>query len=1024
MMKKVLTLFGAMLVLVTCATSGAAPGGSIAEVTLSEVYYNIQNSYTQQYLYEEAGVVLYGNAERADQNAQWSLTRGPRKAGMYDVYAIRNRASGRFIMPVKGSDKLQCAETDTPFYWTQWQGRDGIVFGDSEANLFSDPQNDNIICLHTEHKKDYVENALLNRTWGTPQWLLREWGSVTYQHIQSEDTGLSVYEREDDRLVLKPLDPEDSRFYWALERTNQNLSIRNRKTGHNITIEHIYLAGNDFSLPVKAMTGDPNWKSIRWVKQRAGANEAIVTIESGWDSYKGFRLYHKGDEVFFGNTVLEYDPSCHWTFADAAAGASGGALVPRGYTRLKSAGENVFLYESGSAQALLYGNIDAADPRGHWQAVPTADGAYKVVNRASGRQAALSANGSIVRTVSADTSGDQALWHISAAEGTENLVIRSKADSKRCLNIGAHNGYAEASARSTGEGSTQWMTETAPQPGAAPLEAPPGGNPIPAYQVTTDAEGRRSRGATVPWIKHEAEAMRTNGTILADSRAYRNIASEASGRGAVRLSRAGEYVEFDLSAAANAFVIRYCIPDAEGGGGASASLALYAAGERLRTVTLSSKHSWLYGSYPWTNTPDALPHRFFDDTRILLEQSLPAGTAVRFACDSPDAAYYIVDLVEAELVSGAAPPPAGALSITDYGAVPNDGKNDTAALVKALRAAKGKQPVWIPAGVFDLSDAKPVELNIKGTVLAGAGVWHSVLRGPGAGFMVNADKVTLRDFTLEGDETTRRDLAGRTGVETSSRGRSRKDLTVTNVWMEHLKVGVWTYRMENMLVSGCRIRNTYADGINLCGGTSNSVIEQNAIRNTGDDGIALWSWKTFGRNDRGNKVRFNTVGLQWLANNIALYGGEDNEVTDNYLHDTVAFGAGVAVSGNHDPVDFAGTVTIARNSFVRCGGHEYNFDQDFGAIWILPSINIDIRIVVQDNDIADSTYQAISVLGGHRLKELVLERNRIDICGTWGVDIDSAITGTLTARGNFLRGKMLGVLRNASESTFKIDGAL
>jgi hypothetical protein len=310
-------------------------------------------------------------------------------------------------------------------------------------------------------------------------------------------------------------------------------------------------------------------------------------------------------------------------------------------------------------------------------------------------------------------------------------------------------------------------------------------------------------------------------------------------------------------------------------------------------------------------------------------------------------------------------------------------------------------------------------------IIRGAGPWYSVFNGIGAGFMIKATDVAFYDFALFGEETGRNDAQGRAGFENPFGSRSGRNITVQNIWMEHLKVGVWVYRTDSMLVTGNRIRNTFADGVNLCGGSVNCVVEQNAIRNTGDDSIALWSWSVLRRNNANNRIRFNTAGLQWLANNVAIYGGQDNEITDNILHDTVAFGSGITVNADHDPVDFRGTVTAKRNTLLRCGGHQYNFDQDFGAIWILPLKDMDISIVLTDNDIIDSSYQGFYVhgnLGGRFVKEIIMENNNIDTAGTWGINIGAGTRGRLNLRGNSISGSMIGPFFNQAGDGYTVQG--
>src|SRR4051812_40168124 len=72
------------------------------------------------------------------------------------------------------------------------------------------------------------------------------------------------------------------------------------------------------------------------------------------------------------------------------------------------------------------------------------------------------------------------------------------------------------------------------------------GNPGPAAAATcpTTASG----GASVPFRTVEAECSATNGAAVGPDHTQATIASEASGRQAVRLGQ-GQYVEFTLPAA-------------------------------------------------------------------------------------------------------------------------------------------------------------------------------------------------------------------------------------------------------------------------------------------------------------------------------------------------------------------------------------------------------------------------------------------------------------------------------------------
>ena len=102
--------------------------------------------------------------------------------------------------------------------------------------------------------------------------------------------------------------------------------------------------------------------------------------------------------------------------------------------------------------------------------------------------------------------------------------------------------------------------------------------------------GISGRGATVPFVEHEAEYAATNGTLIGPDRRYGSLPSEASGRQAVTLDAVGEYVEFTLTAPANAMTFRYSLPDNAAGTGRDASLDVRVNGSVLKSVPVTSKY--------------------------------------------------------------------------------------------------------------------------------------------------------------------------------------------------------------------------------------------------------------------------------------------------------------------------------------------------------------------------------------------------------------------------------------------------
>ncbi|MGW6709840.1 CARDB domain-containing protein [Streptomyces sp. NPDC054956] len=569
------------------------------------------------------------------------------------------------------------------------------------------------------------------------------------------------------------------------------------------------------------------------------------------------------------------------------------------------------------------------------------------------------------------------------------------------------------------------------------------------------------RGAALPYTEYEAEAGPHTGTLLqSDAKrtfGHTNFATESSGRESVRLNSTGQYVQFTSTAAANSIVVRNSIPDAPNGGGTDATISLYINGTFAQKLDLSSRHSWLYGSTDspegLTNTPGGDARRLFDESHALLAQSYPAGTTFRLQRDAGDTApYYVIDLIDLEQVAPAATKPAECTSITDYGAIPNDGIDDTAAIQRAVTADQNGQIacVWIPQGQWrqeqkiltddPLNRGQFNQVGISNVSIRGAGMWYSQLytltqpQNAGGinhphegnfGFDID-DNTQISDIAIFGSGRIRGgdgNAEGGVGLN----GRFGKNTKITNVWIEHANVGVWVGRDydnipalwgpgDGIEFSGMRIRDTYADGINFANGTRNSTVFNSSFRTTGDDALAVWSSKYVKDQSvdigHDNHFRNNTIQLPWRANGVAVYGGYGNTIENNLIYDTMNY-PGIMLATDHDPLPFSGQTLIAGNGLFRTGGAFWNEDQEFGAITLFPS-NLPIPgVVIRDTDIHDSTYDGIQFkTGGGVMADVKITNVTIDksnngsgilaMGGARGNATLSNVTITGSAQGNIL----------------------
>ncbi|MEU1621610.1 CARDB domain-containing protein [Streptomyces sp. NPDC005722] len=581
------------------------------------------------------------------------------------------------------------------------------------------------------------------------------------------------------------------------------------------------------------------------------------------------------------------------------------------------------------------------------------------------------------------------------------------------------------------------------------------------------------RGAAVPYTEYEAENGRYQGTLLtADAKrtfGHTNFATESSGRRSVRLDSGGQYVEFTSTTPTNSIVVRNSVPDAPGGGGSDATISLYADGTFVQKLSLSSKHSWLYGSTDdpegLTNRPGGDARRLFDESHALLSRSYPQGTTFRLQRDAGDsAAYYVIDLIDLEQVAAPLSKPANCTSITEYGAVPGDGLDDTDAIQRAVTADQNGQIacVWIPAGQWrqeqkiltddPLNRGQYNQVGIRDVTIRGAGMWHSQLytltppQNAGGinhphegnfGFDID-DNTQISDIAIFGSGTIRGgdgNAEGGVGLN----GRFGKDTKITNVWIEHANVGVWAGRDysnipelwgpgDGLEFSGVRIRDTYADGINFANGTRNSTVFNSSFRNTGDDALAVWASKyvkdTSVDVGHDNHFRNNTVQLPWRANGIAVYGGYGNTIENNIVSDTMNY-PGIMLATDHDPIPFSGQTLISGNALYRTGGAFWGEAQEFGAITLFAQGTDIPGVTIRDTEIHDSTYDGIQFkTGGGTMPGVKVTDVRIDnsVNGS-GILAMSGARGSATLTNVTITNSAQGSVLIEPGSQFTISGS-
>lgn len=476
-------------------------------------------------------------------------------------------------------------------------------------------------------------------------------------------------------------------------------------------------------------------------------------------------------------------------------------------------------------------------------------------------------------------------------------------------------------------------------------------------------------GAKLAYTTYEAEQGKLKNGIVenqsSSKEADRATAREASGQAYVDLPTNAS-VSFIAQAEANAATIRYTVPDGESG-----KVEVKVNNTVIGTLDLSSKSNWQYlDNYTYHPNDDIKVHdtpaadrlaRFqFDEiSQLFKDAHINKGDTVTIT--NLDSTPVGIDLVDLEKAPDAIRQPENSVSITDFGAVANDGSDDYQAFMAAIESAKAsKKSVYIPEGQFDFS--RPISLYVPdGIKITGAGQWHTKLHflnteaakyddkgyasgGGGITFEPGSKDIDLGNLSMDSNLNSRHDeKANYKGISgTLGTGSSIHDIKI-----EHFEAGVWIgdysknkplNYTDGLTISNATIRNNFADGVNFAQGTSNSTVINSNIRGNGDDGLATWSSHHENTNAHvaeNNHFLNNTVELGWRAAGIGIFGGKGHEVANNLIKDNANWG-GVrlnTVFKNSHNFDFNDTgISVHDNLLVNNGTNADTYGRVKGSI--------------------------------------------------------------------------------------------
>lgn len=185
------------------------------------------------------------------------------------------------------------------------------------------------------------------------------------------------------------------------------------------------------------------------------------------------------------------------------------------------------------------------------------------------------------------------------------------------------------------------------------------------------------------------------------------------------------------------------------------------------------------------------------------------------------------------------------VNVIDYGAVPNDGADDLAAINAAVNAASAGDTVFVPTGDFSITGSIRPK---SGVTIEGAGRDSTTVTriGGGGSSMIDLNalsNVQIADLTLDGSGSALFGIDGSNGS-----GHYIHDNRIQNLGTDALGIrfsgaggtfnsGVTDSRIVGNLFSNIGPASTWGAGIRMAWGSSRNQVLNNTIDNTGRGGI-------------------------------------------------------------------------------------------------------------------------------------------------------------------------------------------
>ncbi|WP_431822774.1 right-handed parallel beta-helix repeat-containing protein [Burkholderia sp. F1] len=280
---------------------------------------------------------------------------------------------------------------------------------------------------------------------------------------------------------------------------------------------------------------------------------------------------------------------------------------------------------------------------------------------------------------------------------------------------------------------------------------------------------------------------------------------------------------------------------------------------------------------------------------------------------------------------------------------------------------------------------------------------------------MRGDGTTLAGLMLAGAGATRLTTPASTKVNVTGRGVQVLDVVVDG----GASAGIFVFGGQDVAIVGNEVRATLADGIHVTHGARNVLVQGNVVRDTGDDMIAVVSYRNDGAPSGNVLIAGNSLeGNDW-GRGVTVVGGADVTIADNIVRG-VRTGAGILVAqeDSYRTCDVT-NVRVARNVVSdiqqRASRQAGRPQTGQAAIDLNAGSGAVTRVDVSDNRIVGARFAGVRALGN--VCRVRLSGNRLDAIGGTPIDGESrgcAAGQAIAGAANTLNGAALPPLAPAA----------